>query len=782
MPTVRAVHRATISLQPRVLLAVAAVVVALAGTLPISAVRAAEPTRSPQPAASIEASARVEAVIAAATAYVGTPYRVGTEGPDTIDCSGLVFRAFSNAGELGQIGRARLRAAGYMRWFASHNLLTTDPEAVERGDLVMYDNGGHIGIYLGEGRVISALTTGVTVHALGGISVPLTAFLAVDWTGERGPLGPGNVVVPTTLGNPEAPASLVPTVAWTPAAPAEEVAYGPAAEGEERLDMRTANSRTFEDAEGRFTTEIFSRPIHYLPADSTEWQPIDLRFHEPQDGASDAESVVLADTSPVTVTLRDPGADGALLAVTSNQLTVTLNPARAGNAAADPALGEEGRYADYRELFGKETGLRVYPRADGFKSFVVLAKEPETRSFAFTINAPGLTLASELDGSVTLRDAMQAVVGRIPRPMLLDSSDIEGDGGGVRPGAVSLRVDPGTDGASQLTLAIDRASLDEAVYPAYVDLGVVEFPTNAAAAGHTFASSTHANANFSTYQRPESPGYAELWHGRRPDRRDDNEAYLRFAGVAELMSGVNVASASLAVFPYWQTDDATPGATWLARITEEWDARGLTWNTRPMTDAETATFETTRGTWSAMDVTAHIQEVIAGTTTDYGFVLHANEAGRGHWKRLVAESVVGAGALEPRLVVSWTGLRPVASATTQSVGSDALIAWSHAAVAPVPARIQIQLSQDGFESVLSRARLKGDKAGATSLTLATADLAPGAYAWRIRAKYTAEDGWSAWSEPGSIVIVDPTEVRHETDSGDGLSEYVHTKGPGHTAL
>ena len=201
------------------------------------------------------ADARIEAMIAAARAYLGVAYRVGTEGPDTIDCSGLVFRAFSNAAELNQVGGLRMRAAGYLRWFAAHNLLTTDPEDAERGDLVIYGNGEHIGIYLGDGRVISALITGVTVHSLAGITVPPTGFLAVDWTGKRGPFKPGHIVLPTILDTPEAPAALVPTVAWAPETPAEEVAQGPAVAGEERTDLRTANSRTYDD-DGQFTTEL----------------------------------------------------------------------------------------------------------------------------------------------------------------------------------------------------------------------------------------------------------------------------------------------------------------------------------------------------------------------------------------------------------------------------------------------------------------------------------------------------------------------------------------------
>jgi len=75
---------------------------------------------------------RTENVIAAARQYVGIPYRVGSEGPSLFDCSGLVFRAFSDTGLANRIGSARLRAAGYMRWFASRGLMTRDESQAQR--------------------------------------------------------------------------------------------------------------------------------------------------------------------------------------------------------------------------------------------------------------------------------------------------------------------------------------------------------------------------------------------------------------------------------------------------------------------------------------------------------------------------------------------------------------------------------------------------------------------------------------------------------------------------
>jgi hypothetical protein len=44
---------------------------------------------------------------------------------------------------------------------------------------------------VGDGKVLSALVTGVAVHSLDGISVEPTGYLKVDWSGERDRLPPG---------------------------------------------------------------------------------------------------------------------------------------------------------------------------------------------------------------------------------------------------------------------------------------------------------------------------------------------------------------------------------------------------------------------------------------------------------------------------------------------------------------------------------------------------------------------------------------------------------------
>jgi len=126
-------------------------------------------------AASGTAPTAAAEVIAAARSHLGAPYRWGTDGPRTFDCSGLVFRSFKEAREATSIGGTRKTAAGYMLAFQRRGQASRTNG--RPGDLVVYGHGSHIGIYLGNGKVISALTSGVRVHGLRRLDVPFTEFL-----------------------------------------------------------------------------------------------------------------------------------------------------------------------------------------------------------------------------------------------------------------------------------------------------------------------------------------------------------------------------------------------------------------------------------------------------------------------------------------------------------------------------------------------------------------------------------------------------------------------------
>lgn len=124
-------------------------------------------------------------IVKLAASHIGARFRMGTEGPRTFDCSGLIYYVFKQAGLLNRIGGRRLTAAGYYHWFARRGLASRHNPRV--GDLVIWTERGriaHSGIYVGAGHVISALINpwGVSRTHINTIHAKFFAFLHVRLT------------------------------------------------------------------------------------------------------------------------------------------------------------------------------------------------------------------------------------------------------------------------------------------------------------------------------------------------------------------------------------------------------------------------------------------------------------------------------------------------------------------------------------------------------------------------------------------------------------------------
>lgn len=82
-------------------------------------------------------------IVAVAEQYIGTPYSWGGAAPGGFDCSGFVsyvlYKSGHNVGRLTVTGLAGI---------------TTPVSSPRAGDLVYYDDYGHVGIYMGGGRAI----------------------------------------------------------------------------------------------------------------------------------------------------------------------------------------------------------------------------------------------------------------------------------------------------------------------------------------------------------------------------------------------------------------------------------------------------------------------------------------------------------------------------------------------------------------------------------------------------------------------------------------------------
>lgn len=106
------------------------------------------------------------AAVAFARAQIGKPYAWGATGPGSFDCSGLVMRAW-------QVGGVALPRT---TWGMAKAGRATTRGALVPGDLVITNGGGHVQLYIGDGKVVHAPGTGkhVTIAPLAPASGVLT--------------------------------------------------------------------------------------------------------------------------------------------------------------------------------------------------------------------------------------------------------------------------------------------------------------------------------------------------------------------------------------------------------------------------------------------------------------------------------------------------------------------------------------------------------------------------------------------------------------------------------
>lgn len=104
-------------------------------------------------------------LVAEARKYLGVPYVLGGTTTAGLDCSGLVQRALGALGvDMPRVARDQMTQGTEVASLA---------EAVP-GDLLVFDGGSHIGIYVGGGRMIDAPKPGDVVRERDVYATPTT--------------------------------------------------------------------------------------------------------------------------------------------------------------------------------------------------------------------------------------------------------------------------------------------------------------------------------------------------------------------------------------------------------------------------------------------------------------------------------------------------------------------------------------------------------------------------------------------------------------------------------
>jgi len=148
----------SLTLRSRLLaFALAGVVSALALALPATAGDGNKGFRSGHAAATDPEPTRGERAVRFALEEVGTPYRWAGESPATgFDCSGLVRWAY------GRVGIDVPHSS-----FALYDVgRRVSVSKIAPGDILFFSGLGHVGLYVGNGRMVHSPETGRTVEVV----------------------------------------------------------------------------------------------------------------------------------------------------------------------------------------------------------------------------------------------------------------------------------------------------------------------------------------------------------------------------------------------------------------------------------------------------------------------------------------------------------------------------------------------------------------------------------------------------------------------------------------
>lgn len=134
---------------------------ASSGTTPFAEALAASMSLEPAQrtptttAAGTPGTATGQGLVDAAMAYVGVPYVWGGEDPATgLDCSGLVQRSMADLGvDVPRVAHDQ----------AKIGTAVASIDAAKPGDLLVFNGGTHIAIYVGDGRMVDAPKPGKSV-------------------------------------------------------------------------------------------------------------------------------------------------------------------------------------------------------------------------------------------------------------------------------------------------------------------------------------------------------------------------------------------------------------------------------------------------------------------------------------------------------------------------------------------------------------------------------------------------------------------------------------------
>ncbi|MFJ9690754.1 LamG-like jellyroll fold domain-containing protein [Kitasatospora sp. NPDC101183] len=407
-----------------------------------------------------------------------------------------------------------------------------------------------------EGRGHDA-TTGSTSAKDGsgrGGAAPAPGELPEEATGGAPPaqdLTPKPAQLPPSEAKPADKPSALPASKVDPAK-----SFDPAT-SKELPEKRTAQQRTFQNADGTFTTRSYPEPVNFRRSDGS-WSAIDTTLIP--GGTATAGRAAPVQNSWTTTSTEQQLKLG-LTADADPLVQLQLADGVSIGYSLQGASSAQGTAQDsvvtYPEARPK-ADLTIQAGNSSFKETLVLKDATAPTEWVFPLRLQGASASLDPDGSVHFTDAAGALLGRMPAGWMQDSNFAPNTEEGVITGGVVYELIQLPGGGQALKLKLDEAWLHapERVYPVKVDPTVSRVLAN---------ESTYA---YSPYNQDFS-GDTVLKVGTNDGGAHQAASFIRFRGIEDSLSNANILGAKLSLFNGWSYS-CNPRTVTIHQITSDW--------------------------------------------------------------------------------------------------------------------------------------------------------------------------------------------------------------------
>lgn len=384
------------------------------------------------------------------------------------------------------------------------------------------------------------------------------------------------------------------------------LAYGKEIEIEE---LRTTDSKTYQLSDGSFKYVGYAEEVHYKDSNG-KFADIDnsITGSAEKDGytyTNKANSWRAYFSSQLSVS------KAVLLEAGDYSLSFNMPSASQQNAAKKTAdMTEhadsyyEDKKSDNRAVIYQEalTGVDVVytVRTSGLKEDIVLKNAAVPHSFEFVLTADGLT-AVKRDGTVYFQDREGNDIFHIGSLYMIDSN-------GKYSESVTCSIQQVKNGYSLVISASEEfLNAADTVYPVIIDPSIMITGTS-----NTFDTCVDEQYPSSNYYASEN-----LWTGGATGT-NTMRTYIKFT----MPSNITAAQVTSATLRIKKREHKTPTIK-AYRVTSSWSSSSVTWNNKPSytTANGTGTITLDTGSWYKLDTTTIVKYWLAGTYSNYGFLL-----------------------------------------------------------------------------------------------------------------------------------------------------------------